>query len=785
MYHQPFTSQFPRADIHELLAPDLLHQIIKGTFKDHLVTWAVEYVTAANGNSEAKEILADIDRRIATAPPFPALRRFPEGRGFKQWTGDDSKALMKVLLPAIVGHVPPKMVHAISAFMEFCYLVRRSQIDEDTLAAIDDAVSRFHTEREVFIEEDIREDFSLPRQHSLAHYHDLIILFGAPNGVCSSITESKHIKAVKEPWRRSSRNKPLGQMLLTNQRLDKLAASRVDFEARGMLDKQWAAAAPDARPSQATTPLLQDTNNDDAEDVAGLISLGDVKLARHNVTSYPRTLTALASYIGEPKLQEFVQRFLYDQRYPDAIVCGMEAPIAACPRVLPTLHVKVFHSASATYFAPSDLSGIGAPAPAPAPITKAVQFRPCFAPSSPESNVFYKFSQAVASNLDDFQVFRVDIRFLAESPRTRLTLVSAPLLSSAPARPQSRPLASPTTWSVATASPIFAYLSGRQSVRPPLRQDHIDDATDDSAAKTNASSPAKADISAAKTNASGPAKADISAAKTNVGTPAKADIGATTKTNVDPAEADIDPAKATSPPPTKANVTAPTKANITAPTNANVTAPTKADIEAAAKPHFTIHQPIRQLVTYGVILRSGGTQAAPALSRPGSLHVTPIHGATPVTHILAVQSSPSSKHPAPDTIFLVPTYHIVLAANCAHIPRIPVSRPQMRSNGMLAVPVMPLVVPHTEAFTPLHAFLVAHRLDRLMSALLPVPPSMLAGARPGTSAPPAPLPTSPHPSAIWRNACALGIFDRDLWAALDFSWEVILGAMNMVTTGAV
>jgi len=33
---------------------------------------------------------------IAILPPFPGLRRFPEGRGFKQWTGDDSKALMKV-----------------------------------------------------------------------------------------------------------------------------------------------------------------------------------------------------------------------------------------------------------------------------------------------------------------------------------------------------------------------------------------------------------------------------------------------------------------------------------------------------------------------------------------------------------------------------------------------------------------------------------------------------------------------------------------------------------------
>lgn len=36
--------------------------------------------------------------RIAAAPPFPGLRRFPHGRRFKQWTGDDSKALMKVCM---------------------------------------------------------------------------------------------------------------------------------------------------------------------------------------------------------------------------------------------------------------------------------------------------------------------------------------------------------------------------------------------------------------------------------------------------------------------------------------------------------------------------------------------------------------------------------------------------------------------------------------------------------------------------------------------------------------
>ncbi|KAH9981725.1 hypothetical protein BJV77DRAFT_916936, partial [Russula vinacea] len=77
--------------------------------------------------------------------------------------------------------------------------------------------------------------FSLPRQHSLSHYRSLIQQFGTPNGLCSSITESRHITAVKKPWCRSNRNQPMGQMLLTNQHLDKLAALHVDFIARGML----------------------------------------------------------------------------------------------------------------------------------------------------------------------------------------------------------------------------------------------------------------------------------------------------------------------------------------------------------------------------------------------------------------------------------------------------------------------------------------------------------------------------------------------------------------------
>jgi hypothetical protein len=136
----------------------------------------------------------------------------------------------------IEGHVPGEMVKAMRAFLNFCYIARRDMHDTHSLEALDDALQRFHHHHEIFRASGVHvEGFNLLRQHSLIHYLKMIRAYGAPNSLCSSIMESKHIKAVKEPWQHSSRFEALSQMLLTNQRLDKLAAARVNFANHGML----------------------------------------------------------------------------------------------------------------------------------------------------------------------------------------------------------------------------------------------------------------------------------------------------------------------------------------------------------------------------------------------------------------------------------------------------------------------------------------------------------------------------------------------------------------------
>ena len=119
--------------------------------------------------------------------------------------------------------------------------------------------------------------FSLPHQHAMVHYQQHIKNFGAPNRLCSSITESKHITAVKHPWHRSSHYNAIKQIMLTNQRMEKLATARIHFTLQGLL------RIPTWQPQ-----LLPPVPSDDDEDQSGVVH----KNAIHNEVFLAQTHSA-------------------------------------------------------------------------------------------------------------------------------------------------------------------------------------------------------------------------------------------------------------------------------------------------------------------------------------------------------------------------------------------------------------------------------------------------------------------------------------------------------------
>ncbi|KAI6141325.1 hypothetical protein BKA82DRAFT_28768 [Pisolithus tinctorius] len=369
----PFTNDFPRADIYGMLSPDILHQLIKGGFKDHLVDWVEHYLIHVHGKTQAEKVLDEIDRQIAAVAPYTGLRRFPQGRHFKQWTGNDSKGLMKVYIAAIEGYVPQYVVFTFQAFLEFCYLIHRNVITQQTLVEIDDALRHFHLYHKVFRNAGVVDTFSLPRQHAMKHYSHLICQFGAPNGLCSSITESKHIKAVKQPYQRTNHFQALRQMLLINQRLNKLITAHADFKECGMLNEPLLSHALRAlgQHSSDADDLCDQVGEshdmaDEIEEQAGSYEeeLGNaidaprsvkahVSLARTHQRKRARTIGALAAELCLPQLPNILRHFLYSQLFPTDDLDDIA--LDECPPYDGSVHV--YNSACSTFFAPSDLCG--------------------------------------------------------------------------------------------------------------------------------------------------------------------------------------------------------------------------------------------------------------------------------------------------------------------------------------------------------------------------------------------------------------------------------------------
>ncbi|KAI0689126.1 hypothetical protein BC835DRAFT_1283602, partial [Cytidiella melzeri] len=209
----PFWKNLPYCNIFTCMTPDLLHQLHKGMFKDHTVKWATACV---NGKKD------EIDRRFRAMPSHPNLRHFKKGISLvSQWTGNEYKQMEKIFLGVVAGSADADVIKAVRAILDFVYFAHFETHTEESLSGLDEAWTRFHTHKHVFVRLGIRKDFNtIPKLHSMTHYLESIRLLGTADGYNSEGPERLHINFAKLGYRASNRKQYIQQMTVWLDRQD-------------------------------------------------------------------------------------------------------------------------------------------------------------------------------------------------------------------------------------------------------------------------------------------------------------------------------------------------------------------------------------------------------------------------------------------------------------------------------------------------------------------------------------------------------------------------------------
>ena len=215
--YKPFWEHLPYADVYTSITPDILHQLLQGVIK-HLVSW----VKAAYSEDE-------INARCRRLPPNHNIWSFFKGiTKLSHLTGREHSDICRILLGLVIdmrlpgGMSSVRLVRAVRALLDFVYLAQYLVHSKASLDALDDALQRFHENKQIFVDFGIRSHFHFPKLHFARHYRYLIERFGSADNFNTEYTERLHIDLAKEAYRATNRKDEYVQMTLWLERKEKV-----------------------------------------------------------------------------------------------------------------------------------------------------------------------------------------------------------------------------------------------------------------------------------------------------------------------------------------------------------------------------------------------------------------------------------------------------------------------------------------------------------------------------------------------------------------------------------